>query len=468
MSFSTKLTSFFRLLKHALSGSELEFTTMPINRAILLLAIPMILEWSMESVFALVDIYFVSQLGDSKAVAIVGYTENTLTILYSLAMGLGMGAMAIVSRRIGEKDLAGAATAAVQAIYLGFIIATIVCIGGIVYHKELLRLMGASPEVIEFGSNFTLWMFAGNYSITLLFLINAVFRGAGNATIAMKVLLIANLINIILDPIFIFGLGPIPAFGVMGAAIATNTGRTIGVLIQFYFLFSGKTLIKVNWNNLMLRLKTIISVVKVSGGSIFQFMIGSLSWMFLVSIMSRYGDDAVAGYHTAIRIFIFTLLPSWGLASAAAALVGQNLGAGQPERAETSVWRAAYYNTFYMAFVTVILLVFAPWIMSHFGNNEIATKYAIQALRYVSVGYILYGYGMVLSQALNGAGDTYTPTLLNIFGFWLFQVPFAYLAAVHWELEARGIFLAIVLAESLMAIAAILIFRRGKWKNVKI
>jgi putative MATE family efflux protein len=468
MSFSKKLASFFRLFKNALVGTEQDFTTMPVNRAILLLAIPMILEWSMESIFAIVDIYFVSELGDSKAVAIVGYTENVLSILYALAMGLGVGAMAIVARRIGEKDFNGANNAAVQAIYLAFGIATVVSIGGVLYHKEILRFIGASPEVIESGSDFALWMFAGNYSITLLFLINAVFRGAGQANIAMITLLIANLINIILDPIFIFGLGPIPAFGVMGAAIATNTGRTIGVLVQFYFLFKGNGALQINWKNIAFRFKTILSVIKVSGGSIFQFMIGSLSWIFLLRIMSRYGEDAVAGYTTALRVFIFTLLPSWGLASAAAALVGQNLGAGKPDRAETSVWKAAYYNAFYMTFITVTLLLLAPGIMDVFGNNAVADAYGVQALRYVSFGYILYGYGMVLSQALNGAGDTYTPTILNVCGFWLFQIPFAYLAAIQWGMEAKGVFLAIVLAESLMAIAAIFIFRRGKWKHVKI
>jgi putative MATE family efflux protein len=468
MSFYKKLTSFFRLVKQAISGKEENFTALSINRAIFLLAVPMILEWSMESIFAVVDIYFVSKLGDSKAVAIVGYTESILSILYSLAMGLGMGVMAIIARRVGEKDFNGAGVAAVQSIYLGLVIALLVSIGGMFYHKELLKLMGASPEVIEAGSPFALWMLGGNYTITLLFLINAVFRGAGNAAIAMKVLIIANGINIILDPIFIFGFGPIPAMGVTGAAIATNIGRSIGVFIQLYYLFNGKHIIKITWKNIVIQWNIILSVIKVSGGSIFQFMIGSASWIFLMNVMSNFGDDAVAGYTTAIRIFIFTLLPSWGLASAAAALVGQNLGAKQPDKAETSVWRAAYYNAFYMFTIMIIFLVFAPQILGIFGNNEIANAYGAQALQYVSVGYVLYGYGMVLSQALNGAGDTYTPTILNFCGFWLFQIPFAYLAAIYFGLEAQGVYLAITLAECLMAIAAIIIFRRGKWKTVKI
>ncbi len=464
----TKTALLFRLFKEAIAGSEQDYTLLSMNRAIFLLAIPMIVEMGMESIFAVVDIYFVSKLNDSNAVAAIGYTESVLSILYSLAMGLGMGATAIVARRVGEHDFKGASNAAMQAIYLALGVAFIISMTGMFYYRDILRLMGASTEVIESSSSYAFWMFTGNYTVTLLFLINAVFRGAGNASIAMKALLIANGLNIILDPIFIFGWGPIPALGVEGAAIATNTGRGIGVLFQLYFLLNGKSIIKVNWDSLVVRTKIIATVIKVSGGSILQFIIGSASWIFLMKVMSTFGDHAVAGYTIAIRVFIFTLLPSWGLANAGATLVGQNLGANQPERAETSVWRAAYYNAFFMGFVMILFLTISPWIISIFSTQPEVLYYGVQALRYVSLGYIFYGYGMVVVQGLNGAGDTYTPTILNVFGFWVFQIPFAYLVAIELGWGPKGVFIAIALAETLMAIAAIVIFRRGKWKTVKI
>lgn len=464
----TKTALLFRLFKEAIAGSEQDYTLLSMNRAIFLLAIPMIVEMGMESIFAVVDIYFVSKLNDSNAVAAIGYTESVLSILYSLAMGLGMGATAIVARRVGEHDYKGASNAAMQAIYLALGVAFIISMTGMFYYRDILRLMGASTEVIESSSSYAFWMFTGNYTVTLLFLINAVFRGAGNASIAMKALLIANGLNIILDPIFIFGWGPIPALGVEGAAIATNTGRGIGVLFQLYFLLNGKSIIKVNWDSLVVRTKIIATVIKVSGGSILQFIIGSASWIFLMKVMSTFGDHAVAGYTIAIRVFIFTLLPSWGLANAGATLVGQNLGANQPERAETSVWRAAYYNAFFMGFVMILFLTISPWIIGIFSTQPEVLYYGVQALRYVSLGYIFYGYGMVVVQGLNGAGDTYTPTILNVFGFWVFQIPFAYLVAIELGWGPKGVFIAIALAETLMAIAAIVIFRRGKWKTVKI
>jgi putative MATE family efflux protein len=464
----TKTASLFRLFKEALNGSEQDFTTGNINKAIFLLAIPMIVEMGMESIFAVVDIFFVSKLGNSNAVAAVGYTESVLSILYSLAMGLGMGATAIVARRVGEHDKEGASRAAVQAIYLGLGVSTVISIVGIFFYKDILRLMGASNDVITSSSSYALWMFAGNYTVTLLFLINAIFRGAGNAAIAMKALLLANVLNIILDPIFIFGWGPIPAMGVEGAAIATNIGRGVGVIFQLYFLLNGLSIIKIRWNNLGIKSAIIFNVIKVSGGSILQFIIGSASWIFLMKLMSTFGDNAVAGYTIAIRVFIFTLLPSWGLANAGATLVGQNLGAKQPERAEKSVWRAAYLNAFVMAFVMILFLTIAPSIIGIFTKQPEVLYYGSQALRYVSLGYIFYGYGMVVVQGLNGAGDTYTPTILNVFGFWVFQIPFAYLVTTQLDWGPKGVFIAIVLAETLMATAAILIFRRGKWKTVKI
>lgn len=464
----TKTASVFRLFKAAIQGSEQNFTEGNINKAIFLLAIPMIVEMGMESVFAVVDIFYVSRLNNSNAVAAVGYTESVLSILYSLAMGLGMGATAIVARRVGEHDTEGASVAAVQAIYLGLAVSFTISMLGIFYYKDILQLMGASQDVITSSSSYAFWMFAGNYTVTLLFLINAIFRGAGNAAIAMKALLIANVLNIILDPIFIFGLGPIPAMGVEGAAVATNIGRGIGVLFQLYFLLNGLSIIKIRWNNLVVKSSIILNVIKVSGGSILQFIIGSASWIFLMKLMSSYGDHAVAGYTIAIRIFIFTLLPSWGLANAGATLVGQNLGAKQPDRAETSVWRAAYFNAFFMAFVMILFLTISPWIIGIFTQQPEVLFYGVQALRYVSLGYIFYGYGMVVVQGLNGAGDTYTPTILNVLGFWVFQIPFAYFVAIQLGWGPKGVFIAIALAESLMAIAGIIIFRRGRWKTVKI
>ena len=464
----SKINSIFRLVKEAVSGTEQNFTEGSLNRAIFLLAIPMIVEMGMESIFAVVDIFFVSMLNDSNAVAAIGYTESVLSILYSLAMGLGMGATAIVARRVGEHDKEGASIAAVQAIYLGLAIAFIISMLGIFYYKEILQMMGASQVVIDSSGSYAFWMFAGNYTVTLLFLINAVFRGAGNAAIAMKALLLSNSLNMLLDPLLIFGWGPIAPMGVEGAAIATNIGRGIGVLFQLYFLFNGKSIIKINLSNLAIKAKIIFNVIKVSVGSILQFIIGSASWIFLMKLMSNFGDEAVAGYTIAIRVFIFTLLPSWGLANAAATLVGQNLGAQQPERAEKSVWRSAYYNAFFMAFVMIVFLTMAQSIIGIFSQEQQVLYYGTQALRYVSLGYIFYGYGMVMAQALNGAGDTYTPTILNIFGFWVFQIPFAYLVAMQLGWGPKGIFIAISLAESLMAIAAIIIFRRGKWKTVKI
>jgi putative MATE family efflux protein len=468
MTASTQKDSIFQLFIKAIKGEEQNFTQGSINRAIFLLAIPMIVEMGMESIFAVVDIFYVSKLNSSDAVAAVGYTESVLSILYSLAMGLGMGATAIVSRRIGEQDKEGASIAAVQAIYLALGMAFVISIIGIFFYKDILAMMGASQAVLQSSSRYALWMFAGNYTVTLLFLINAVFRGAGNAAIAMKSLLLANILNIILDPIFIFGWGPIPSMGVEGAAIATNIGRGVGVAFQLYYLFVGKSIIKIKWGKMPFNPSVILNVVKVSGGSILQFIIGSASWIFLMKLMSNFGDNAVAGYTTAIRIFIFTLLPSWGLANAGATLVGQNLGADQPERAETSVWRAAYYNAFFMVVVMILFLTVSPWIIGLFTKQEEVLYYGVQALRYVSLGYVFYGYGMVVMQALNGAGDTYTPTLLNVVGFWVFQIPFAYWAAIQAGLGPKGVFIAIALAESLMAVAGIIIFRRGKWKKMKV
>jgi putative MATE family efflux protein len=463
-----KEASLFSLLRQAILGTELNFTEGSINRAIFLLSIPMILEMGMESIFAVVDIYFVGKLNDSRAVAAVGLTELTLTIIYSVAMGLSMGATAMVGRRVGEKDQKGAAIAGVQAIYLGLAFSFLFTIAGIIWHRELLALMGASPEVVQIGAGYIQWMLCGNITIMMIFLINGIFRGAGNASIAMRSLILANLLNIILDPVFIFGFGPIPAMGVTGAAVATNIGRGIGVLYQLYCLFKGNSVIKITSANIRADFDIIVRMIKVSAGGTGQFLISSASWIFLGSIIAKFGDAAVAGYTFGVRMIVFTILPSFGMANAAATLVSQNLGAGKPERAESSVWKAGFYNMMFLALVMVLFLVAAEPILSFFTDDPEVIAYGKECLQVVAFGYIFYGYGMVVNQAFNGAGDTLTPTLISLIGFWIFQIPFAYLLALQWGLGTTGVYIAISVAESLMAIAGIIIFRRGKWKNVKI
>ena len=439
-----------------------------IDRAIVLLSIPMILEMSMESLFAVVDVFFVSQLNDNDAVATVGLTESVLTLIYSLAMGLSMGATAMVARRVGEKDIKSAEVAAIQAIYIGLGLSVVISVVGVFFSEDILRIMGASEALIEKNSGYTSWMFTGNITIMLLFLINGVFRGAGDASIAMRALLLANGLNIVLDPVFIFGFGPIPAFGVEGAAIATNIGRGIGVLFQLYYLFGGKGLIRLHAANVKILWEIIWRLIKVSAGGTGQFLIGSASWIFLVRILSDFGSTAVAGYTIAIRIIVFAILPAWGMANAAATLVGQNLGAGQPERAEKSVWRTAFFNMVFLAFITLLFFSLATPIIELFTDDQDVLKNGIHCLQIVSVGYIFYAYGMVVSQSFNGAGDTRTPTLISFFGFWIFQIPMAYALANWLGAGTTGVFSAIPIAESAMAVAAILVFRQGKWKAIKI
>ena len=463
-----KEASIFTLLKQAILGTELNFTEGSINRAIFLLSVPMIIEMGMESVFAVVDIYFVSRLNDNRAVAAVGLTELSLTLIYSVAMGVSMGATALVARRIGEKDERGASVAAAQAIYIGLFFAAIFTTIGIVWSGDILRLVGADENVIETGTPFTRVMWCGNLVIMMLFLINGIFRGAGNASIAMKALILSNILNIILDPIFIFGLGPIPAMGVTGAAVATTIGRGIGVLLQLYFLFIGNSVVKINSRTMILKWDVVWTMLKVSAGATGQFLISSASWVVLGRIIAEFGEQAVAGYTFAIRVVIFTILPSFGMANAGATLVGQNLGAQQPDRAETSVWRAGLFNMIFLGMVTVLFLLFAEPILRIFSTDEVVIAHGKNALQIIALGYVLYGYGMVVSQAFNGAGDTVTPTLIGLFGFWFFQIPLAYMLALHWGWETSGVYAAIPIAEGVMAIAGIIIFRRGKWKNVKL
>ena len=453
--------------KVALSGKEQNFTSGSIRRAVFMLSVPMILEMMMESIFFLVDAYFVSSLG-ANAIATVGLTESVLTLVYAVAIGLSMGVTAIVARRVGEKDIDAASKTAVQAILLGVLVALLISVLGIIYPKEILALMGGDKELIADGYRYTQVLLGGNITIMLLFLINAIFRGAGDASVAMKVLIFSNLLNIILDPILIFGFGPIPSFGVQGAAIATTIGRGSAVIFQLFILFYGWSKIKVGLKDFVFRAKIMWNLVKVSLGGIGQFIIGTSSWVFLMRIMAEFGSEVLAGYTIAIRVLMFTLMPSWGMSNAAATLVGQNLGAQQPDRAEQSVWKTSKYNAWFMVVVSFVYLVFAEEIIRIFSNEVLIVEYGSLSLRIIAAGYIFYAYGMVVIQAFNGAGDTKTPTIINFFCFWVFQLPFAYLAALVFDWGAIGVFLAITIAEMLIAVMGIIWFKKGSWKEVKV
>ena len=461
------ISKFFEYFKIAVTGKEQEFTSGSIRRAVFMLSVPMILEMMMESVFAVVDIYYVSKVS-VNAVATIGLTESIVTLVYAVAIGLSMAATAVVARRVGEKDLKGASQAAIQAIFLGIAVATVVSIIGILYPKEILNLMGAESDLIAEGYGYTKVLLGGNVTIMLLFLINAIFRGAGDASVAMWALVLSNGLNIILDPIFIFGLGPIPAFGVEGAAIATTIGRGTAVVFQIVILFYGWSRIKITLKDLVLRAKVMYNLIKVSLGGIGQFLIGTSSWIFLMRIMSEFGSEVLAGYTIAIRVMMFTLMPAWGMSNAAATLVGQNLGAGQPQRAEDSVWKTGKYTAIFMAIVSIAYLLFAKTIISWFTIEPEVIKQGALCLQIIAVGYIFYAYGMVVIQSFNGSGDTKTPTYINFICFWLFQLPFAYLGAITFDLGPTGVFWAITLAEVLIAVIGVIWFRKGKWKETKV
>ncbi len=461
------LQRLFSYFKTAVSGKEQEFTSGSIRRAIFMLSVPMVLEMMMESVFFLVDAYFVSSLG-ANAIATVGLTESVLTLVYAVAIGLSMGVTAIVARRTGEGDTRGASQTAIQSILLGIGVATIISILGIIFPKEILGLMGAEPDLIASGYGYTQVLLGGNVTIMLLFLINAVFRGAGDASVAMRVLIFSNVLNIILDPMFIFGFGPIPAFGVQGAAIATTIGRGSAVIFQLLILFYGWSKIKVALRDIVFQAEIMMNLVKVSLGGIGQFIIGTSSWVFLMRIMAEFGSEVLAGYTIAIRVLMFTLMPSWGMSNAAATLVGQNLGAQKPERAEQSVWKTGKYNAYFMLIVSLFYLLFAEMIIKIFSDEPQIIEYGALSLRVIAAGYVFYAYGMVIIQSFNGAGDTKTPTIINFFCFWVFQLPFAYLAALVFEWGAMGVFLSITFAEILIAVIGIIWFRKGKWKEVKV
>ncbi|WP_298761656.1 MATE family efflux transporter [uncultured Psychroserpens sp.] len=457
------IPQFFKYLKQAVSGKEQEFTSGSIRKAVFMLSIPMILEMLMESIFAVVDIFYVSKVS-VNAVATIGLTESVVTLVYAVAIGLSMAATAIVARRIGEKDKEGASRAAVQVIILGIAVAAVISVIGILFPKEILGLMGGEPDLIAEGYGYTQVLLGGNVTIMLLFLINAIFRGAGDASIAMWTLILSNGLNIILDPMFIFGFGPIPAFGVEGAAIATTIGRGSAVIFQLFVLFYGWSKIKVRFKDVVLRVGVMLNLIKVSLGGIGQFLIGTSSWVFLMRIMSEFGSEVLAGYTIAIRVMMFTFMPAWGMSNAAATLVGQNLGAKQPDRAEQSVWKTGKYCAYFMGIVSVAYLVFAPQIISWFTQEPNVVENGSLCLRVIAAGYIFYAYGMVVINSFNGAGDTMTPTIINFICFWLFQLPFAYLMAITFNFGPMGVFLAIVLAEVLISIIAIVWFRKGRWK----
>jgi len=459
-----------KLVQHfitAVTGKEEDFTSGSIRKAIFMLSVPMILEMLMESIFALVDIAYVSKVS-VNAVATIGLTESVVTLVYAVAIGLSMAATAIVARRIGEKDVVGARRSAVQAIILGILVSLIVGVLGFIFAKDILALMGAEPDLIEEGYGYTKWLLGGNITILLLFLINAIFRGAGDASIAMWALILSNGLNIILDPIFIFGWGPIPEYGVEGAAIATNIGRGTAVLFQFAILFFGWSRIKLGIKDFVLNLKIMANLINVSIGGIAQFLIGTSSWVFLMRIMSEFGSEVLAGYTIAIRIMLFTIMPAWGMSNAAATLVGQNLGAKKPDRAEKSVWVTSKYNAWFMALVSIVYLCFAPQIVAFFNSTPEVVSNGSLCLRVMAAGYVFYAYGMVLTQSFNGAGDTKTPTKINLFAFWLFQLPFAYLTAIVFDMGPMGVFLAITLAEVLLSVISIIWFKKGKWKEISV
>ncbi len=450
--------------REAIRGTHQDFTKMPMRRAVVLLAIPMVLEMSMESLFAIVDIFWVSKLGPD-AVATVGLTESMLAVVYGVAMGLSAGATALIARRIGEKDPEGAAVAAVQIIGAGGIVAAIIGAMGGAFAPQLLSLMGASPAVVRQGSGYTAVMLGGSVTVVLLFLVNAIFRGAGDAAIAMRSLWLANAINIVLDPVFIFGWGPFPEMGVTGAAVATNIGRGSGVLYQLLALLRSGGQVAVGRRHLRFDLSVTLRFLRISGIGVLQALIESASWLGLVRILSGFGSAALAGYTIAIRVAIFALLPSFGFANAAATLVGQNLGAGQPERAERSVWIAAFYNFVFLGLVSIAFVALPGPIVRFFSTDPAVVAFGIDCLRIVALGFLFYAYGFVVVQAFNGAGDTTTPMLLNFFCFWLFKIPVAYLLAVTAGMGPRGVFIAVTAAYSTLAVTGGFLFRRGRWKS---
>ena len=459
------LKKIYNSFMEALNGQENVFTTGSIRKAIFMLAVPAILEMILESLFALVDVSFVSKIG-TEAVAVVGITESVLTIIYSVAWGFSAAATAIVARRIGEGNVQAAAEAAGQVIMISLALALVFGVPGVLFSEQILSLMGANASLIASKGLFTKLMFVSSPVIILLYTLSGVLRGLGNGSLAMRSLAVANIANMLLDPLFIFGLMFIPAFGVVGAAIATTTGRALGVMYQLNSLSNGRAAIHLNWQHLKPDLSLIKRILILASGNIGQFLIGSASWIFFVRILATFGSDVVAGYTIAIRVIIFAIMPAWGLANAAATLVGQNLGAGQTLRAEQSAWKAAFYNLLFLSMITVLFMVFAPNIIGFFSTDPKVLAAGVSCLRIVSIGYPFCAYGMVIGQSLNGAGDTLSPTLINLLVFWIIGIPLAYFLSIH--LQGMGVYVAIASSDFLLAFLSIWVFRQGKWKSIKV
>ncbi|HEV3038935.1 MAG TPA: MATE family efflux transporter [Candidatus Angelobacter sp.] len=454
----------FSLIKEAILGSKQNFTAISVDRAIILLAIPMVLEMAMESLFGIVDIYFVAHLGPD-ATATVGITEGMLMMIFAVAVGLSMGTTAVVARRTGEQDQNGAAEAAVQSIILGVVISALIFLVCFPLAPKLLSLMGAGPSILRVGSTYTRIMMSSSGIILMLFLMNSIFRGAGDASVAMRVLWLANFINLCLDPCLIRGLGPFPKLGVTGAAVSTSIGRSVGVLFTFYILWRRRGRIVVRREHCRFNFKVMANILRIAGNGTLQFAVATASWVGMVRLIQSFGSAATAGYTVAIRIVIFSILPSWGLGSAAATLVGQNLGAKQPDRAEQSVWRAGFFNMFFLGGISLIFLLFAPHLVGIFSNDPVVIQYGANCLRIISLCYVLYAYGLVIVHAFNGAGDTFTPTMLNLVCFWIVQLPLAFLLSRRFQLGPNGVFLAVLAAEILLGASSIYVFRLGRWKK---
>ena len=462
-----RLRTLARDLGAALRGTAYDYTEGSIGRALLLLAVPMVLEMVMESVFAVVDVYWVASLG-APAVAAVGLTESVLALMYAVAMGLAMATTALVARRVGEKDPEGAARAAVQAAAVAVAASLPFAVVGVLFADDVLRLMGADAGTVAIGAGYAAWMLGGNVVIMLLFVLNAAFRGAGDAAIAMRVLWLANGVNLVLDPVLIFGWGPFPELGVTGAAVATTTGRGLAVLVQLVVLMRGGKHLRVLWEHLRLRSDVMGRLVRTSLGGIAQFAVATTSWVFLVRIVAEFGAEALAGYTIAIRIFLFTLLPAWGLSNAAATLVGQNLGAGRPERAERSVWIAGGVTMLVLGVVSVVYVVWDEGLVRLFTDEPEVVRVGAECLRVLAFGYVIFAWAMILPQAFNGAGDTVTPMWINLTCYWALQVPLAWALAIPLGVDARGVYLAILAAETAAATLGVVLFRRGRWKATEV
>ncbi|WP_447936229.1 MATE family efflux transporter [Thermomonas fusca] len=454
-------------LRDAIRGTSADYTRIPLRRAVFLLAVPMVLELVLESTFAVVDIFFVAKLGPS-AVATVGLTESYLFLLYSIAMGLAMAVTALVARRVGEGASEEASVTAAQALWVAVLASVPFAIAGIVWARELLALMGADAWTLQHGVGYMQWMLGGNVVILLLFVINAIFRGAGDAAIAMRVLWVANGLNILLDPLLIFGWGPVPAFGVEGAAIATTIGRGTGVLLQLWILFHGGKHIRLQAAQLAWRAGVVWQIVRTSLGGVGQMLVSMTSWIFLMRILASIGSEAVAGATIAIRVMMFTMMPAWGMSNAAATLVGQNLGARQPERAEASVWQIGRYNMGYLLCIALLFFLLPRELVGFFSSDAQVVDIGGEWLRILSYSLFVYGWWMVSVQAFNGAGDTATPTWINVVFFWLIQIPLAWLLALHLQLGHSGVFWAVFVSETAVGLFTLWLFSRGRWKTVQV